>query len=183
MFEAIVIIILVAFTIGGIWAFVFSKKVKNEGIETDAVVSRVELHEWGGGTGDTWAHDNITEEYYITYVNQEGQTVEALLSNPGDHTFKEGDNLFDVKVTNGNTKICIASNEGKLCMFNENDIRAMGRTAAGVRGMRLGKNDYIRDVYYLNDMEEKMIEHNDKELQLGHLKVTSRDTKGTKVRL
>ena len=93
MFEAIVIIILAAFAIGGIWAFVFSKKVKKEGIETDAVVSRVELHEWGGGTGDTWAHDNITEEYYITYVNQEGQTVEALLSNPGDHTFKEGDKL------------------------------------------------------------------------------------------
>lgn len=52
-------------------------------------------------------------------------------------TFKEGDNLFGVKVTNGNTKICIASNEGKLCMFDENDVRPMGRTAAGVRGMRL----------------------------------------------
>ena len=49
--------------------------------------------------------------------------------------------------------------------------------------MRLTKNDYIRDVFFLNDMEEKSIEHNGKELHLGHLKITSRDTKGTKVRL
>ena len=46
-FEAIIIIILAAFAIGGIWAYAVSKKVKKEGIETDAVVSRVELHEWG----------------------------------------------------------------------------------------------------------------------------------------
>ena len=49
--------------------------------------------------------------------------------------------------------------------------------------MRLQKNDYVRDVYFLEDMEEKKIEHNGKELNLGHLKITSRDTKGTKVRL
>ena len=49
--------------------------------------------------------------------------------------------------------------------------------------MRLGKNDYIRDVYYLNDMEDMAIDHNDKKLEIGHLKVTSRDTKGTKVRI
>ena len=49
--------------------------------------------------------------------------------------------------------------------------------------MRLGKNDFIRDVYYLNDMEEKQVEHNDKKVELSHLKITSRDTKGTKVRL
>lgn len=49
MFEAIFIIALSAFAIGGIWAFIVSRKVKKEGIETDAVVSRVELHEWSGG--------------------------------------------------------------------------------------------------------------------------------------
>lgn len=52
-------------------------------------------------------------------------------------TFKEGDNLLDVKVTNGHCKVLLASNEGKLCMFEETQIRAMGRTASGVRGMKL----------------------------------------------
>lgn len=52
-------------------------------------------------------------------------------------TFKEGDNLLDVKVTNGHCKVLLASNEGKLCMFEETEVRAMGRTASGVRGMKL----------------------------------------------
>ncbi len=52
-------------------------------------------------------------------------------------TFKENDNLFDVKVTDGTAKILIASNVGQLCMFEENEVRVMGRTAAGVKGMNL----------------------------------------------
>lgn len=93
LFETVFIVILAAFAIGGIWAFAVSKKVKKEGIETEAVVSRVEIHEWTGGTGDTWAQNNVTEEYYITYTNQEGQTVEAMLTNPGSNTFKKGDRI------------------------------------------------------------------------------------------
>ena len=87
MFEIVFIIILAVFAIGGIWAFVVTKKVIKEGCETDAVVSRVDLQEWGGGIGDNWAGNNVTENYYVTFTNQEGQTVEALLSNPGDHSF------------------------------------------------------------------------------------------------
>ena len=93
MFETILITVLAAFAIGGIWAFVVSKKVKKEGIETDAVISRVELHEWSGGTGETWAGNSVTEEYYITFTDQEGRAAESLLSNPGKHTFKEGDKV------------------------------------------------------------------------------------------
>ena len=50
--------------------------------------------------------------------------------------FKEGDHLLDVKVTNGNDLIAIATDNGMLAMFNENSVRVMGRTAAGVRGIR-----------------------------------------------
>ena len=92
MFEIVFIILLAAFAAGGIWAFIVSKKVKEEGFETEAVISRVELHEWSGGP-DAWDHGSVTEEYYITYTNQEGETVEAMLSNPGDHTFKAGDRI------------------------------------------------------------------------------------------
>ena len=48
---------------------------------------------------------------------------------------KEGDALFDVKRTNGNAYISLASSEGKLCDFKEEEVRPMGRTAAGVRGI------------------------------------------------
>ena len=92
MFEIIFTMLLAAFAIGGVWALVVSKKVKEDGIETDAVVSRIELQEWNGWSGGVWA-ENLTEVYYITYTNQKGQSVEAMLSNPGKHTFKEGDRI------------------------------------------------------------------------------------------
>ena len=93
MFETVFIIVLAAFAAGGIWAFAVTKKVKKEGFETDAVVSRVEQRVWNGSTGADAGPDNVTEDYYITYTNQEGQTVETLLSNPGDHVFREGDRI------------------------------------------------------------------------------------------
>ncbi len=61
-------------------------------------------------------------------------------------TFKEDDQLLDVKVTNGETKILLASDEGKLCMFNETDVRAMGRNAAGVKGMNLKEGSKLVSV-------------------------------------
>lgn len=51
MFETVFIIVLAAFAAGGIWAFAVTKKVKKEGFETDAVVSRVEQRVWNGRTG------------------------------------------------------------------------------------------------------------------------------------
>jgi len=95
----------------------------------------------------------------------------------------DGDEVVNVEVIHTQKTVILRSNDGYFLRFYVETIPEKKKAAVGVRGMRLGKNDYIRDVYYLNDMEEKMIEHNDKELQLGHLKVTSRDTKGTKVRL
>ena len=93
MFEIVLIVILALFVIGGIWAFIVTKKTKKEGIETDALITRIELHEWSGGTGDVGTSDSIAEDYYITYADQGGQNVEALLSNPGRHKFKDGDNI------------------------------------------------------------------------------------------
>ncbi|MBP5217265.1 MAG: hypothetical protein J6038_05485, partial [Bacilli bacterium] len=50
---------------------------------------------------------------------------------------KEDDELLDVKRTNGEAKISLASSEGKVCRFKEEEVRPMGRTAAGVRGIDL----------------------------------------------
>ena len=52
--------------------------------------------------------------------------------------FNDDDNLLDVKVTNGNAKVLLASDEGQLALFDETQVRAMGRTAKGVGGMKLG---------------------------------------------
>ncbi len=52
-------------------------------------------------------------------------------------SLKDGDELFDVKYTNGNCLVSIASEAGKVCTFDESDVRNMGRNAAGVKGMNL----------------------------------------------
>ncbi len=51
----------------------------------------------------------------------------------------EGDTLIDVKLTDGDSHIIIASREGQAIHFHESDVRPMGRTATGVRGIRLDK--------------------------------------------
>ena len=95
----------------------------------------------------------------------------------------DNDEVVHVEILHEQKTVVLRSNDGFFLRFYVETIPEKKKAAVGVRGMRLGKNDYIRDVYYLNDMEDKAIEHNSKKLELGHLKVTSRDTKGTKVRL
>src|SRR5574344_334795 len=55
-------------------------------------------------------------------------------------TLKEEDELISVKKTSGNDEILIASSTGRMVRFNENEIRIMGRTASGVRGINLGNS-------------------------------------------
>ncbi|MCR9012393.1 DNA gyrase subunit A [Gabonibacter chumensis] len=56
-------------------------------------------------------------------------------------TIKEGDQLLDAKLTNGENDIMIAVKSGKAIRFPENKVRPMGRTASGVRGITLGNED------------------------------------------
>ena len=58
-------------------------------------------------------------------------------------TLEEGDELISVLKTSGNDNIILASHSGLAICFNENDVRPMGRDAAGVRGMKLANDDYI----------------------------------------
>ena len=53
-------------------------------------------------------------------------------------TLKDDDELLSVKKTNGNNEILIASSNGRMIRFDESEIRIMGRTAAGVRGIDVG---------------------------------------------
>ena len=58
-------------------------------------------------------------------------------------TLEEGDQLINVIRTNGNDNMILASAQGMAICFNENDVRPMGRDAAGVRGILLSENDYV----------------------------------------
>ena len=58
-------------------------------------------------------------------------------------TLEEDDQLVNVIRTNGNDNILIASAHGMAICFHENDVRPMGRDAAGVRGILLGRDDYV----------------------------------------
>ena len=66
---------------------------------------------------------------------------------------KDGDELGWVRVTNGTDNILIVSKKGKAIQFNEEDVRVMGRAAAGVRGMRIGADDQVveADVARIDD--------------------------------
>jgi len=58
-------------------------------------------------------------------------------------TLEEGDQLINVMRTNGNDNIILATANGMAICFNENDVRPMGRDAAGVRGITLTGDDFV----------------------------------------
>ncbi len=56
---------------------------------------------------------------------------------------REDDELLGVRLTDGNKDIILGASNGKAIRFNENDVRAMGRTASGVKGMDLADDEYL----------------------------------------
>ena len=58
-------------------------------------------------------------------------------------TLEEGDHLINVIRTNGDDNIVLATAKGMAICFNENDVRPMGRDAAGVRGISLSADDFV----------------------------------------
>jgi len=70
------------------------------------------------------------------YANPRSTGINAI-------TLKDKDLLIDCKLTNGKDEIFLATKEGKAIRFNEKQVREMGRTASGVRGIRLGKKDEV----------------------------------------
>ena len=56
---------------------------------------------------------------------------------------RENDELIGVKLTDGNCLVSLSATNGKMVKFNEDDVRVMGRSATGVKGMQLEENDYV----------------------------------------
>ena len=100
---------------------------------------------------DDLEDEDFINNHYILFCTEKGVVKKTLVeqfSRPRVNgiiaiTIKEGDQLLEAKLTNGDNEIVIASNEGKAIRFPESEIRAMGRTAAGVRGIRLSKKGRV----------------------------------------
>ncbi|MDR0812093.1 MAG: DNA gyrase subunit A [Paludibacter sp.] len=88
--------------------------------------------------------------HYIVFCTKNGTIKKTLLeaySRPRQNginaiNIEEGDSVIQVRLTNGNSEIVIAKSNGKAIRFNESKVRALGRTATGVIGVDLEKNEY-----------------------------------------
>jgi len=97
------------------------------------------------------------DQHYVLMVTEKGLVKKVLLSefsNPRRNgitatNLKKGDTLKDVKLTDGQHDVVMGTQKGMAIRFAESEVRPMGRTAAGVRGIRLGKGDMVVGVVSL----------------------------------
>ena len=91
------------------------------------------------------------QEYFIFFASREGKVKKTALSDfanvrrGGIIAIKilPGDNLIEARFTSGQNDVVLITSNGQSIRFNEEDVRTMGRSAAGVRGIRLGKEDHV----------------------------------------
>jgi DNA gyrase subunit A len=100
-------------------------------------------------------------------------------------TIKEGDELLEAKLTNGESQIILALKSGKLVRFEETKTRPMGRTASGVRGITLKDDtDEVIGMVAVNDMNSEILVVAEngygKRSSLDEYRITNRGGKGVK---
>ncbi len=105
------------------------------------------------------------DNHYVVFSTKWGLVKKTILeqySRPRTNgvaaiTLLEGDELVDVRLTNGHNELIIASRNGKAVRFDENKVRTCGRTSQGVRGMTLdpGSEDYVVGMIVVNDAESE----------------------------
>jgi DNA gyrase subunit A len=91
------------------------------------------------------------DEHYLIMATNNGLVKKTVLSAFGNPrkgginaiNIREGDDLIDAKLTDGNQEIVLGTHFGKAIRFHESDVRDMGRQATGVAGIALAKNDYV----------------------------------------
>lgn len=131
---------------------------------------------------------------YIIFCTKQGmvkKTIVEAFSRPRANginaiTINEGDQLLEAKLTSGKNEIIIANKKGRAIRFNEEKVRPMGRSAAGVKSMSLDKNDEVigmisadpsRVDYSVLVVSEK---GNGKRSALDDYRITNRGGKGVK---
>ena len=93
----------------------------------------------------------FSDDRYLLFCTKGGKIKKTALSAYGNVrsvgligiNIREGDELIDVQITNGEDDVILATRNGLAIRFRESDARVMGRVAEGVRGIRLGGDDRV----------------------------------------
>lgn len=99
----------------------------------------------------TIAVKEFKENYYLLTATRKGIVKKTALEEYDTHrrdglialTLDENDELIGVHLTKGKDDVLLSTRQGLVIRFSEEDVRSMGRTARGVRGIRLQKDDYV----------------------------------------
>ena len=133
--------------------------------------------------------------HYVTFCTKQGIIKKTCLedySRPRANgvnaiNIREDDRVVSVVLTNGEDEIVIANRNGRAIRFNENTVRAMGRTATGVRGFRIDEDgqDEVVGMICVNDPEREtvlVVSENGygKRTAVEDYRVTNRGGKGVK---
>ncbi len=135
-----------------------------------------------------------TEEDYNNYIvlcTQNGNIKRTKLSEFENIrtsgkiaiTLKEQDQLISAKITNEKNEILIASSNGRMIRFNENEIRIMGRTASGVKGIELGDGKVVNMEVSSSDNTQILVVTErgyGKKTNISEYRLTHRGSKGVK---
>jgi len=105
------------------------------------------------------------EDQFIFMATSDGtvkKTPLTAFSHPRSNgiialDLRDGNSLVDVTLTNGEQDIMLFSTSGKAIRFNEKDVRAMGRTACGVRGIRIAKDQSVIALAVIEDSEAEKV--------------------------
>ena len=109
---------------------------------------------------------SFVNSHYIVFATKNGTVKKTPLeaySRPRANgviaiNIAEGDEVVDVRLTNGHNELIMANRNGRAVRFDETAIRTMGRTATGVRGMRLDEgDDAVVGMVVVNDSEAETI--------------------------
>ena len=137
--------------------------------------------------------EDYVNNHYVIMATKMGQVKKTSLeqySRPRSNginaiTVKDGDELLEAKLTNGNSQIMLAVKSGKAIRFEEGKTRPMGRNASGVRGIRLKDNkDEVVGMISVNDMDANILVVSEngygKRSSLEDYRLTNRGGKGVK---
>ncbi len=138
--------------------------------------------------------EEFVKSHYVIFATKNGTVKKTSLeaySRPRTNgviaiNIAEGDEVVDVRLTNGHNELILANRNGRAVRFDEGDIRTMGRVSTGVRGMRLdGGDDEVVGMIVVNDAatENVMVVSENgygKRSQVEDYRKTNRGAKGVK---
>ncbi len=105
------------------------------------------------------------ENQFLTFVTKKGiikRTPVSSFKNIRTNGIiaiglKDDDELLNVRTTDGTREIILGASNGKAIRFNESDVRPVGRTAAGVRGMTLGDDDEVVGIAVVENSDQEIL--------------------------